>query len=225
MNTINPDNPYRIIIADDHALFRDGLRMLLERDPSLKVIAEARDGNELISLARQLSPDVVLTDLVMPGLGGIEAIRSIMALPQPSCCIALSTFNNELMVVEAMEAGAKGYIIKNAEKGEIEYAIKLVSKGFPYFCKSTTAKVANLIIKSPVNPYNKTILPVFSNREKDIIRLICQEKTSEEIADILCLGVKTVNAERARILEKMNVKTTVGVVIYAIKNLLFKVDY
>jgi len=182
---------------------------MLEKDSLVKVIAEAGNGEDLVQMVKQLKPDVVLTDMIMPG-----------APP----CIALSTFNNEHMVVEAMEAGAMGYIIKNAEKGEIAAALKTVYDGYPYYCKSTTAKVTRLLVQSPFNPYARVPLPVFTEREREIIKLICQEKTSDEISKILCIGVRTIESDRAKILEKMNVKTSAGVVFYAIKNFLYRLE-
>lgn len=219
------ENTLNIIIADDHAIFRYGLKTMLEKNNRFEVIAEAANGEELFNMVKQLKPHVVLTDMVMPVMTGIEAIRKIKELAEQPPCIALSTFNNEHLIIEALEAGAMGYIVKNAEKGEIEAAIQTVFEGHPYYCKSTTAKVTGMLIKSPFNPYTKIPVPFFTEREKEIIKYICQEKTSEEISKILCIGVRSIESDRAKILEKMNVKTTAGVVIYAIKNFLFRIEY
>lgn len=218
------ENTLSIIIADDHAVFRYGLKAMLEKDNRYRVIAEATNGEELVNLVKQFKPQVVLADMVMPVLTGIEAIRKIRELDQPPPCIALSTFSNEHLIIEALEAGAAGYIVKNAEKGEIETAIQTVYEGHPYYCKSTTTKVTGMLIKSPFNPYGKIPVPFFSEREKEIIKYICQEKTSEEIGKLLCIGIRTIESDRAKILDKMNVKTSAGVVIYAIKNFLYRVE-
>lgn len=117
-----------------------------------------------------------------------------------------------------------GYIIKNADKGEIAEAIRTTAAGNFYYCKSTTGKLTRLLINSPFNPYKKTTVPFFTDREKEIIRYICQEKSSEEISRLLCIGLRSIESDRAKILEKMNVKTIAGVVLYAIKNYLYYVD-
>ncbi|CAN5416406.1 response regulator transcription factor [soil metagenome] len=215
--------PLNVIIADDHPVFRYGLKTMLEKDGAIHVLAEAANGEELLQLIKQFKPHVVLTDMIMPVLIGIEAIRKIKEERDAPPCIALSSFNNEHLIVEALEAGAKGYVIKNAEKGEIAAAVQTVFEGHPYYCKSTTAKVTALLIKSPFNPYAKMTVPFFTEREKEIIRYICQEKTSEEISKLLCIGVRTIENDRTKILEKMNVKTSAGVVIYAIKNFLYHI--
>jgi len=198
--------------------------MLLEKEEDLKIIEEAANGEELVLKTKQLKPNIVLADIMMPGINGIAAFRKIREENESTRCIALSTFDNEHLIVEAMEAGASGYIVKNAEKGEIASAIRTVNSGYPYYCKSTSLRVTRMLVKSSVNPYSKIITPVFSEREREIIKLICEEKTSEEIAKQLCIGVRTIESERAKILDKMKVKTPAGVVIYAIKNFLYYIS-
>ena len=139
-------------------------------------------------------------------------------------CIALSTFDNDRLIMEALEAGAKGYITKNAQKGEIIEAIKLVNQSVFYYCKSTSSRLARMIGVSEFNPYAKAQTQLFTQEETDIIRLICKEKTSEEIAKILFMGKRNVERIRTRILSKMDVKTAAGVVMYAIKNSIIDVD-
>jgi DNA-binding NarL/FixJ family response regulator len=210
----------RTIIADDHDLFRDGLRMLLNSDDAIEIVAEAANGVELIEMFKKHKPDVILTDLIMPGKNGVEAI-SEMRRKGFKRTIAISTFESEYLIVQALEAGAIGYILKNAQKGEIIDAIKTVYKFIPYYCRSTNARLVRLISKSNYNPYRNSVPALFSQREKEMIRLICEEKSSEEIASLLFMSKRTVDGIRARILTKMNVKTVAGVAIYAIKNSIF----
>ena len=210
----------KVIIADDHDLYRDGLRMLLNTDNDIEVIAEASNGRQLIQLANQLTPDIILTDLIMPGVDGIQAIKEIYKTGITRI-IALSTFDSEHLIVEALEAGALGYIIKNAQKGEIIEAINTINNFIPYYCKSTSLRLVKLIAKSKFNPYKKLNLDLFSEKEKEIIRLICGEKSSEEIGKILFMSKRTVDGTRSKILSKMNVKTVAGVAIYAIKNSIY----
>lgn len=213
----------KVIIADDHDLYRDGLRMLLGADDEIVVVAEASTGRELIELVIQHNPDVVLTDLVMPDIDGIKAIKEIKNAGFTRN-IALSTFDSEHLIVEALEAGAIGYILKNAQKGEIIEAIKTIYSYYPYYCKSTSSRLVKMISKSKFNPYTKQNHDLFSDKEKEIIHFICEEKTSEEIGKILFMSKRTVEGLRARILSKMNVKTVAGIAIYAIKNSLYYVN-
>jgi DNA-binding NarL/FixJ family response regulator len=212
------DKIIRVVIADDHDIYRDGLKMLLSRDKELEIVAEAASGKQLVSLAAEFKPDVILTDLRMPNMDGIEAIRAIRQTDKVVRCIALSTFDSEQLIIDALEAGATGYVIKNAQKGEIIEAVKTVVLDVPYYCRSTSSRLVRLISKSNFNPYGSDRPEHFSDKEKQIIRLICEDKASQEIADILCLSRRTVEGYRTRILEKMNVKTPAGVAIYAIKN-------
>jgi DNA-binding NarL/FixJ family response regulator len=214
----------RVVIADDHELFRDGLRAMLERDAALQIAGEAADGQALIDRCKIMEPDVVLTDIMMPGMDGVKAISALTKLCKPPKCIALSNFNNQPVVVDALEAGALGYVVKNAEKGEIAEAIKTVYEGHPYYCRSTEKTLTKLIVESSFNPYKRIRGPIFSEKEIEIIRYVCEEKTSEEIGKLVHLGTRTVEGYRLKILEKMNVKTTAGVAIYAIKNFLYRIE-
>ena len=221
---MNTNNIIKVIIADDHAVYRDGLKLLLSKEKEIKIVSEAYNGRILINEVIRHQPDVVLTDLIMPDIDGIGAIRAIAGSGSPARCIAISSYDTDHLIVEALEAGAMGYIIKNAERKEIIEAIKTVYAYHPYYCKSTTAKLARQIARSKFNPYTKENLSLFSEKEKDIVRLICQEKTSEEIGKQLFMSPRTVERIRGKILEKMNVKTSVGVAIYAIKNGIYVID-
>lgn len=213
-----------VIIADDHDIYRDGLSMLLTKDPLIKVIGDAANGKQLLRLYREFQPDIIITDLRMPELDGVSAIREIVQLKQGAKIIALSTFDSDTMVTDALEAGAMGYIVKNAARGEITEAIRMVYAGIPYYCKTTSSRLVRLIAKSDFNPYNQSAQKLFSEKEREIIKLICLEKTSKEIGDTLFISPRTVEGHRTKILEKMNVKTTAGIAIYALKNGFFYME-
>lgn len=208
----------RVLIADDHDIFRDGLSLLLLKEPTIELVGDAANGKRLIQMAKELQPDIVLTDLKMPEMDGIEAIKRLKELYPVIKSIALSSFDNDAMVIDALEVGAMGYIIKNADRGEIVDAIRMVYTGSPYYCKTTSGRLVKLIARSEFNPYKADASKLFSDKEKEIIRLICEEKTSKEIGELLFMSSRTVEGHRVKILEKMNVKTTAGVAIYAIKN-------
>ncbi|MEP6748449.1 MAG: response regulator transcription factor [Bacteroidota bacterium] len=218
------DRKIKVIIADDHGIYLEGLRTLLKREAEIELVGEASNGRELIDKTRQLEPDVILTDLIMPEMDGIQAIKEIVESGLPVKCIAISTYDTDLLIVEALEAGAKGYIVKNADKGEIIEAIKTVYEGYYYYCKTTTSKLVRKISRSKFNPYKKINRDLFSEQEKEIIVLICQEKISDEIGSILSMSPRTVERIRSKILEKANVKTTIGLVIYAIKNGIYFIE-
>lgn len=207
-----------LVIADDHEIFRDGLVLMLSKQPFITLKGQAGDGNELIDLVKNHQPDVVITDIKMPYMDGVEATKYITQY-YPSCkIIALSMFNEENLIIDMLEAGAKGYLIKNADKQEILDAIESVFEGNVYYCKQTTTNLASMIVKSQFNSSAKKEAIVFNEREKDIIKLICLQFTAQEMGNKLFISKRTVEGYRTRILEKINAKNTAGVVVYALKN-------
>lgn len=213
----------KIVIADDHEIYRDGLKMVLRKHKDFDVIGEAENGKQLVDMVVKLNPDVIITDIVMPLMDGVAAVKEIIAQKPNVCCIALSMFNEETMIVEMLEAGAMGYLLKNAEKEEIIDAVISVHKGQPFYCKTTSGKLVKLISKSRFNPYKNKPQFQFSEREIEIIRLICKEKSTAEISKALFLSGRTVEGYRAKIMHKLGVKSTIGIVVYAIKTGIFDV--
>lgn len=211
-----------VVIADDHEIFRDGLVLMLSKQSSINIKGQAADGNELINLVKEHQPDIVITDIKMPGMDGIEATKYLSA-NYPSCkIIALSMFNEENLIVDMLEAGAKGYLLKNADKQEILDAIENVFEGKIFYCKHTSSRLASMIVKSKFNPYRKKHSVSFGDREKEIIKLICLQNTAQQIGDRLFISKRTVEGYRTKILEKMHVKNTAGVVVFALKNNIIK---
>lgn len=208
----------RLVIADDHEIFRDGLSLMLSKQQHIQLAGQAENGRDLIALVNKVQPDVIMTDVKMPVMDGIEATRTLLAQHPDLKIIALSMFDEENLIVDMLEAGAKGYLLKNADKQEILDAIHSVYEDKNYYCHHTSSKLASLISKSRFNPYKKKDPVSFTERETEIIRLICQQLTAQEIADKVFLSKRTVEGHRTRILEKMNVKNTAGVVIYALKH-------
>ena len=212
----------RIIIADDHEIFRDGFKLMINKQEDIELVGEAGDGRELIELTTALKPDVIITDIKMPRMDGIEATKHLGQEFPDTGVIGLSMFDEEDLIVDMLEAGAKGYLLKNADKNEVLEAIRTVYQQEPYYCKHTSGKLAQMIAKSKFNPYKKAKKIEFSEREIEIIQLICQELTNKEIADKLFLSIRTVEGYRLKIQEKMNVKNSIGLVIYAIRNGFYK---
>ncbi|MCZ4244343.1 response regulator transcription factor [Pedobacter punctiformis] len=205
----------RIIIADDHVVFREGLAMVLSSKSNIDLVGAAGNGEQLVKLANNLKPDVVITDIKMPVMDGIEAVKRMVKNQSDLGIIALSMFDEEDLIVEMLEAGAKGYLLKNADKNDIYDAITAVSLGNNFYCKTTSAKLAMVIARSRIKKENKPVDSNFSEREIEIIKLICQEFTNKKIADQLYLSVRTVEGYRAKLLEKMHVKNSIGLAIHA----------
>jgi DNA-binding NarL/FixJ family response regulator len=211
----------RVVMADDHEIFRDGFKLMLSRNKDIQLIAEAENGRELVELVGIHSPDVVVTDIKMPIMDGIEATKAIKSKFPEVAIIGLSMFDEDDLIIEMLDAGALGYLLKNADKDEVAAAIQAVFRGDHYYCRSTHAKMMQLIAKSRYNPYSRKEKITFAEKEIEIIQLICHEFTNKEIADKLNVSVRTIEGYRLRILERMQVKNTVGLVVYAIKHGLF----
>jgi DNA-binding NarL/FixJ family response regulator len=216
------NSPIRIVLADDHEIFRDGFNVMLRKQDDIKLVGEASNGKELIEITGKLMPDIILTDIKMPKIDGIEATRILTEKYPGINIIALSMFDDDNLIIDMLEAGAKGYLLKSAHKSEIIEAIQTVHKNDVYYCKSTSTKLARLIAQSRFDPYTGTPKPLFTEKEVKMIRLICQEATNKEIASKLFLSIRTIEGYRERIQEKMGVKNTAGIVIYAIKTGIFK---
>jgi len=212
-----------LVIADDHEIFRQGLKLVLRNNSRIKVVGEAANGKELIDVATRLKPDVVLTDLIMPEINGIEATKEILFILPETKVIALSVFDEESLVVQILEAGGLGYLLKNAGKREIMEAIESVYNGDPYYCEAVSAALIKSISASNFNPYTSKPAASFTSKELEVIRFICEQHTSKEIGENLFVSTRTVEWYRKIIMEKMRVKGTAGIVIYAIKNNIFKI--
>lgn len=211
----------KVIIADDHAVFLDGLKSLIAADPELEVSGQAENGKDLVSKVSELNPDVVVTDIMMPGMNGIDAIRSICHNKKIPC-MALSTFDDESLILDAIEAGAMGYVLKNARKGEIIKGIKTISMFQAFYCQATEAKIVKIIAKRRSVHTIKEAR--FSDRDIEVIRMIGKEISSEEIGKKIFVSKRTVDGIRARLLEKMKAKSTAGMIIYALENNLISLD-
>lgn len=214
--------PLRIIMADDNEIYRDGFVVMLKKQKELELVALAENGKELLARVAQHKPDVVITDIKMPQMDGIQATREINQLYAHICVIALTMFNEDHLIVEILEAGAKGYLLKNTTKEEVIDAARAVYRGQTYFCKETSARLAKMIAKSNYNPYVK-VRPHLTEKEIEVIQLICEELSNKEIASRMNHSVRTIEGYRENILEKIQAKNTAGIVVYAIKNNLYKV--
>jgi DNA-binding NarL/FixJ family response regulator len=217
------EHTLKVLLVDDHEIYLDGLQAMLQKQTDIDVVGLAPNGAECIKLTALANPDIILTDIMMPVMDGIAATKYLTEHHPAVCIIALSMFDQDNLIVDMLEAGARGYLLKNAHKSEILEAIHSVYQNIPYYCRSTTTRLARLIGQSRFNPHRNTESIIFSDREKEIIRMICEEKTTKEIAEQLYMGSRTVEGYRIKILEKMQVRSVAGIVIYAIKHKMFEV--
>lgn len=209
----------RIAIADDYSIFRDGLKVGFNRDKNLEVIFEVSDGHELMQKLEQMQPDVILMDLKMPLMDGIEAMKLIRKKYTSDIKILVLTMYDDVkFIIHLMENGANGYLLKNTDPKEIRKAIYSVHESGYYFNDIVTkALLKKLTFKgTPRLSLDQTI--EFSERELDVLKMICDEKTANEIGTELFLSPRSVEGIRMRMIEKTGVRNTAGLVMFAIKN-------
>lgn len=202
----------RILIADDHTLVRAGLTSLIARLPEMEVVAEAADGRQALRLVRDLQPDLVLMDIAMPGLNGLEAAERIHNIHPQTKIIILSMHASEEYVAQALKAGASGYLLKDAATAELEMALKSVSMGQFYLSPAISRQVVDNFLRG-----GPTGLDLLTPRQREILQLIAEGKGTREIADTLHLSVKTVETHRAQLMERLDIHDVVGLVRYAMK--------
>jgi len=215
--------PIRLVIADDHELLREGFHTMLTKTSHIELAGEASNGKELIELCRSLKPDVVITDIKMPVMDGVAATRILLAEMPALGIIAFSMFDEENLIVDMLEAGAQGYLLKSSSRMEILDAIRTVREGKTYYCSDTTARMASMIARSRHSPVAGSNRPDFTEKEIEVIQMICREMASKEIAASMNLSLRTVEGIRQRIQEKMGVRNAAGIVVYAIREGLFRV--
>jgi two-component system response regulator NreC len=212
--------PIHILIADDHGVLRAGLRTLLNAEPNLEVIAEASDGNDVLRLASELRPDIVLLDISMPGPGGIEVTRRLKeALPELRVLI-LTAHEDESLLREAVQAGAAGYIIKRAVESELINAIHAVWRGDLYVHPAMTRALLKETSLFPAMP--ELSVESLTPREIEVLRLIAKGYTNGQIAKELNLSVRTVESHRANLMSKLELRSRVELVRYAMEHGLFE---
>jgi two-component system, NarL family, response regulator NreC len=214
--------PIKIVIADDHEIYRKGFRTLLKNQEEVVVVGEAENGKELIEVVGRVQPDVAITDIKMPVMDGIEASRAIREKFTNIRVIALSMFNDDNLIIDMLEAGARGYLLKNTKKQELLQAAKDVVEGRTYYCHETSERLIRMIAENKYIPYRRHLFPDFTEKEKEIMMLICKQHTNKEIAQMLNLSPRTIEGYREKIQEKTESRNSVGIAIYAIRHNIFQ---
>ena len=209
--------PYRIIITEDHTILRQGLRVLLSSDPDFKIVGEAEDGRESVRLAEALSPDLILMDLSMPKMTGIEAISEIKKRSTDIKIVVLTVHGGEEYVLSALEAGADGYVLKDANRDELTTAIRKVLEGKRYLSPDISGKVIEGYLEGKTALRKKTSWDTLTPREREILKLIAEGYKNREMAEALFISPKTVQKHRANLMEKLNLHNAVALTVFAIE--------
>lgn len=206
----------KVLIVDDHQVVRQGLRTFLELQEDMLVIGEAGDGTEAVELVRQLEPDIVLMDLVMPKLDGISATKQIKSLDLPVKVIALTSFTEDDKVFPAIQAGASSYLLKDVSPDELVEAIRGVQRGEARLHPDIARKLMEQVV-GQASPSREANLVEITERERDVVRLIARGCSNQEIADQLVISEKTVKTHVSNVLSKLHLKDRTQLAIYAIK--------
>ena len=207
------DRAIRVLLADDHTIVRQGLKLILAAQPDFEVVGEAANGREAADLAEKLRPDIVLMDVQMPELNGIEATRRMVAANSRIRVLVLSMHKEALYVREVLKAGARGYILKDAIDTELLSAMRSVARGDGYISPGVSSALLTDYREQSSNP-----LDTLSTREREVLQLIAEGKTNKEVATKLNLSVYTVDSHRGKIMEKLNLHSAGELVRFAMKN-------
>ena len=207
----------RILIAEDHLMVRSGIRALLEKSGDLNILGEASNGQEAVEMVEKLKPDVLIMDIMMPRLNGIQAAENIRKLKLSTHILLLSMYSDEGLVYQALQSGVKGYVLKSSVSDELLWAVQAVASGKTYLSN----QISEIVVESAVHPratgQDHDPISNLSPREKEILQLIAEEHTSGEIAAMLFISEKTVEKHRASLMEKLNVRNLAGLVRLAVK--------
>jgi two-component system response regulator NreC len=209
--------PIRILLADDHLVVREGLRSLLEV-AGFKVVGEARDGREALKLARMLEPEVTVMDIGMPGLNGVDACRELLREVPEMRIIVLTVHGEDAYVIEALRSGARGYVLKTQAGSDLVRAIGEVTQGRIYLSPSVSSAVVQAFLAGSTSPADP-----LTPREREVLQLVAEGRSTKEVAGILGVSVKTAETHRTRLMTKLDIHHTAGLVHYAIRRGLVRV--
>lgn len=211
--TLNPE-PIRVLVVDDHPLFRDGVRTLLQANPDTELVGEAATGEEAIDLALTLQPEIILMDLQLPGLHGVEATRQILRTSPLICVIVVTMFDDDDSVFAAMRVGARGYIVKGADRAEILRAIRAVATGEALFSPAIARRLMIYFTRLRAAPTDQ-VFPELTEREREVLTLIARGLSNQQIAERLVLSPKTVRNHIGNIFSKLQVADRAQAIIRA----------
>ena len=207
----------RVLIADDHGIVRTGLRLQLEQNPEFEVVGEASDGREAVRMAEELVPDIVIMDIAMPSLNGIQATSQIGKKNPQIGVIILSMHSDETYIMRTLAAGAKGYLLKENAEVDLFRAVQMVAQGKPFFSPA----IANTLLEDYMRQMQQKGLQdsydLLTEREKEILQLLAEGRSNKEVATLLNLSTNTVETHRTRIMQKLNLHSAAEIVLYAVR--------
>ena len=207
----------RMLLADDHTVMRKGLRLLLESQPGFQVVAEAATGREAVTLAEQHAPDVIVMDIAMPLLNGIEAARQIAAKLPQAAIVFLSMHSDESYVLRALKAGARAYLLKDSAENDLIEAVRAVTEGKAYFSPAISKMLVEDYMRQMREQKVEDSYELLTTREREIVQLLAEGKNNKDVANILNLSLYTVETHRSNIFQKLNLHSGAELILYAIR--------
>jgi RNA polymerase sigma factor (sigma-70 family) len=207
----------RILLADDHTVVRDGLRVLLERQPGFEIVGEAADGIEAVRLAEESNPDVVLMDIAMPLLNGIEATRRIVAKCSQTAVIILSMHYDESYIIRSLKAGARGYLVKDSAKTDLINGIRAAHEGRSFLSPKVSRILQDDHLRQLESKGVEDSYDLLTDREREILQLVAEGRTNKEIANLLNISPYTIDTHRTHILQKLNLHSAPELILYAVR--------
>ena len=208
---------HTVLLADDHAVVRKGLRFLLNESEEAQVIGEASDGREAVALAHSMRPDLVIMDIQMPNLNGIDAAAQIVKERPETGVVILSMYSDESYILRALNAGAKGYLLKDSVETDILAAVRSITNGKPFFSPAITQMLLEDYMRLMSQQGVQDSYELLTDREKEVLQLLAQGKTNKEVANELDLSVYTVEGHRGNLMQKLKLRNTAEIVLYAVR--------
>ncbi len=209
--------PIRILLADDHTVVRKGLRLLLESHPGFTVVADAANGREAVAMAEEYKPDVIVMDVAMPILNGIEAARQILARTPQVSVVFLSMHSDESYVLRALKAGARAYLLKDSAEQDVIHAIEAVGEGKAFFSPAISRMLMEDYMRQMRERHVDDSYELLTTREREILQLFAEGKNNKDVANLLNLSLYTVETHRSNIFQKLNLHSTAELILYAIR--------
>jgi two-component system, NarL family, response regulator NreC len=209
--------PVRILLADDHTVMRNGLRLLLERQANLQVVGEASDGRQAVALIEKTNPDVVIMDIAMPNLNGIEATRQIVNQNPRTAVAILSMHSDESYVIRALKAGARAYLLKDSAEADLLAAVRALTEGKSFFSPAISRILVEDYMRQLQSRGAEDTYELLTNREREILQLLAEGRTNKEVANMLNLSLYTVETHRTHILQKLNLHSVPELILYAVR--------
>ena len=207
----------RVLLADDHQLMRSGIRLMLEREPDMSVVGEASDGREAVALAKSLRPDIVIMDIGMPSLNGIEAAAQMTQENPELPIMIVSMHPDETYVLRALKAGARGYLLKDSAEADLIKAVHVVAAGKSFFSPAVSKVLLDDYVRKLKRSGTDDAYDLLTPREREVLQLIAEGKSNKEIANLLNLSVYTVESHRSNLMEKLNLRGLPELILYAVR--------